>query len=167
MKTILTRMKTLVKDNSQPGQTLQYVKLVEVVHPEIAVLDINQSVTPSVFLAPGRTIESWEASQKKLAEHRVIAYLVLYYTQRELNIIGDETRGLNGKGMLDFENDFLSIVRGHRLAVSGNNYLDKPLDVEDIDRYPSQIDENVFLITSKITLYATRLFTQATLPGDI
>lgn len=167
MKTILTRMKTLVKDNNSAGQTLAYVKLVEVIHPEIAIIDVNQSVMPSVFLAPGRTVESWEASQRKKAEHRVSVSLMMLYTQRELNMIGDESRGQNGKGLFDFENDILTVFRGHRLAVSGNNYLDKPLEVEDIDRYPTQIDDNVFVITSKITFLCTRLFPQTTLPGDI
>ena len=167
MKTILTRMKTLVENNNQPGQTLEYVKLVEVIHPEIGIIDINQSVMPSIFLAPGRTVESWEASQRKKAEHRIQASLVMYYTQRELNIIGDATRGLNGKGLLDFENDFMTVFRGHRLAVDGVEYLDKPLDIEDIDRYPTQVDDNVFLVTSKITLYATRLFLQINLPENI
>lgn len=160
-------MKTVVLNNKNSGQTLAYVKHVEVIHPEIAVIDINQSVCPSIYFAPGSTTESWEASQKKLAEHRIYAYLVMYYTQRELNVIGDESRGLNGKGLLDLENDFLTVFRGHRLAVDGNNYLDKPLDVEDIDRAPNQIDDNVFLITSKITLFASRLFTQQNLPGNI
>ncbi len=160
-------MKTVVQDNDAVGQTLEYVKLVEAIHPDIAVIDINQSVLPGIFLAPGETSETWVASQRKQAEHRVMAYLVLYYTQRELNVIGDATRGLNGKGLLDFENDFLTIFRGHRLAVNDEVYLDKPMDVENIDRYPFQIDENVFLLISKITLLCTRLFTQATLPGNI
>jgi hypothetical protein len=167
MKTILTRMKTVVQDNMAAGQTLAYVKLAEAIHPEIAVIDINQSMCPGIFFAPGPTAETWVASQRKEAVHRVDAYLVMYYTQRELNIIGDATRGQNGKGLLDFENDFLTVFRGHRLSLNGELYLDKPMDVEEIDRYPSQIDENVFLITSKIRLLCTRLFTQATLPGDI
>ena len=167
MKTILTRMKTLVRENNSAGQTLEYVKHVEVIHPEISIIDINQSVTPSIFLAPGRTIESWEASQRKIAEHRVVASLMMYYTQRELNMIGDESRGLNGKGLFDFENDFMTIFRGHRLAVDGVNYLDKPLEIEDIDRFPTEVDENVFVITSRITLFCTRLFFQETLPGNI
>lgn len=166
MKTILTRMKTVVGNNNSNGQTLSYVKDVEIIHPEIAMIEISQSKFPSVFLAPARTNEAWEASQIKRAEHRIMVYLTMQYNQRELNIIGDETRGSNGKGILDFENDFLTVFRGHRLAISGNNYLDKPLDVEDIDREPIQLEDG-FIITSRITLFATRLFTQVTLPGNI
>jgi hypothetical protein len=118
MKTILTRMKTLVTNNKSQGQTLSYVKNVEICHPEISMLELSESLFPSVFLIPGPTRESWEASQIKLAEHQVIAFLVLQYNQREQNVIGDETRP-QGKGILDFENDFMTVFRGHRLAISG------------------------------------------------
>lgn len=165
MKTILSRLKTLVKDNNSPGQTLSYVKFIEIIHPEIALLEISLSVMPSIFLAPGATVETWETTQRKKAEHRIMAYLVMRYNQRELNIIGDSTRP-QGQGILDFENDFMTVVRGHRLAVDGNLYLDKPLDIEDIDRAPMELADG-FIITSKMTLYCTRLFTQSSLPGNI
>lgn len=168
MKTILTRMKTLVKNNNSPGQGLEYVKFVEVMHPEVFnVNDVSGSLLPSIFIAPGLTSEAWEATLKKVAVHRVFAYLTIKYNQRELNVIGDESRGLNGKGMLDFENDFLTVIRGHRLSVDGVEYLDKPIDVEEIDRNPIQIDDNVFVLVSRITLLCTRLFNQVTLPGNI
>lgn len=168
MKTILSRMKQLVRNKMVAGQTLEYVKFAEVVHPEVyQINDVSLSVLPSVFFAPGLTSEAWEATLKKVATHRVYAYLTMRYAQRELNVIGDETRGLNGKGMLDFENDFLSVFRGHRLSVEGVEYLDKPLDVEEIDRNPVEVQENVFVLVSRITFLATRLFNQIELPGNI
>lgn len=164
MKTILTRMKTLVQNNFSSGQTLSDIKFVEIAHPEVALLEFSNSVLPSIFLAPGPTKESWETTQRKLAEHRVYAYIVLHYNQRELNIIGDSARNING--ILDIENNFLEVFRGHRLAVDGTNYLDKPLDIEDIDRNPFPVEDG-FIITSKIIMLCTRIFLQTSLPGNI
>lgn len=165
MKTILTRMKQLVKNNNSSGQTLSYVKFVEVVHPEVAMLEISKSLFPSIFISPGKTKESWEASQRKVAEHRIYAYLTMMYNQRELNIIGDSTRP-QGQGLLDFENDFMTVFRGHRLSIAGQNYLDKPLDIDEIDRSPMPLQDG-YIVTSRITMRCTHLFIQPTLPGDI
>lgn len=165
MKTILTRMKTLVQDN-QSG-TLSYVPYVEISHPELTLINISTSMLPSIFLVPVSTVEEWEASQRKIAKHIVKAFLIMEYNKRELNIIGDETRGRNGKGITDLVIDFLTVFRGHRLAVSGNNYLDKPLDVDNIDYFKDNWSEDAFLIVAEITMNCTRLFIQQTLPGDV
>lgn len=165
MKTILTRMKTLVTNNKSDGQTLSYVKYVEVIHPEIGLLEMSQSLFPCIFLAPGLSRETWEASQTKLIEHEVMAYLVMRYNQREQSVIGDATRP-QGKGILDLENDFMTVFRGHRLAVDGNQYLDKPLEIAGIDRAPMELSDG-FVLSSKITMSCTRLFQQVTLPGNI
>ena len=165
MKTILTRMKTLAQDNMASGQTLSYVKNVEIIHPELIFTNISRSIFPMICLTPGFSSEDWESSQRKVFTHQVFAYLLMQYNQRELSIIGDSTRP-QGKGILDFDNDFLSIFRDHRLAVAGELYLDKPIEPISIDHIVEGIGDAFMLIT-KIEMKCTRLFLQATLPGDI
>ena len=164
MKTILTRMKTLVSDNM--SGTLFYVKHIEVCHPDIALLNISRTMFPSIFLVPVSTREDWEASQRKIAVNGVEAYLLMEYNQRELSVIGDTERS-DGKGILDFVNDFLTVFRDHRLAVGGVNYLDKPLAIESINYYREDLTDDAYLIVASISMECTRLFTQTTLPGNI
>lgn len=166
MKTILTRMKTLVQHNNSPSGTLSYVKHVEVCHPEIALLSVSRSMFPSVFLIPVGTSETWEASQRKIQEHQVQAYLMMEYNQRELSIIGDSTRA-QGTGILDFVNNFMSVFRDHRLAKDGVNYLDKPIEITGVDYAREDLSEDAFLIVASIAMTCTRLFIQTTLPGDV
>src|SRR3990167_923706 len=162
MKTILTRMKTLAEESS----TLDYVKHVEVCHPDIALLSMSRYLFPSLFLVPESTREDWEASQRKISIHQVIANLIMEYSQRELSIIGDSTRP-QGKGVLDYVSDFLSVFRDHRLAVDNINYLDKPLEIISVDYAREDLSEDAFLIVATVSMQCTRLFIQQTLPGNI
>ena len=166
MKTIVTRMKTLVNNNRGEGGTLSYVKHVEIVHPQIALLNISKSLLPSILITPINTNEMWDATQRRIEEHSVRAYLMMMYNQRELSIIGDAAR-VQGKGILDFENDFASVFRGHRLAVDGTNYLAKPLDFSNIDYFDDNLSEDVFLLVAEITMLCTRIRMQTALPGNI
>lgn len=169
MKTILSRMKTLVQDNDDPGSgVLSYVKLVEVIHPDIALTQISNSLLPSIFLTPVNTTEEWQASQRKMHTHTLTAHLILHYNQREQSIMGDPTRpNAEGKGILDFVTDFLSVFRDTRLAVAGVNYLDKPLQPVNIEYVRTDLSENVFLLVAAVTMVCTRLFLQTSLPGNV
>ena len=166
MKTILTRMKTLVQNNQGSSQTLSYVKFVEICHPDISLLKISKSLLPSIFLIPVDTSEDWQASQEKIQVNSVQAFLIMEYNQRELSIIGDSTRP-QGKGILDFVQDFLTVFRDHRLSVDGTVYLDKPLEVLSVDYSRENLSENAFLIVAAISMRCTRLFLQTILPGNI
>jgi len=166
MKTTVTRLKTLIQNNNQSGQTLSYVKYVEIIHPDILIPNISLTLLPSIFFTPISTEEEWVASQEKQATHIVKAYLVMRYNQRELSIIGDATR-TQGQGMLDFVNDFLSVVRGTRLAVNDTQYLDKPLEIQNVDYIREDLGENSFLIIADITMLCVRIFLQTSLPGNI
>lgn len=168
MKTILTRLKTLINDNNNSGGTLEYVKSFEVVHPELDLTVHSVSAFPRIVFVPISTVESWVGSQRKQAVNTVIAYLMLRYHTREANIIGDATRpGGQGKGILDFVADYLSVVRGHRLAVDDNIYLDKPLDILNVEYIREDISESAHLLVAAVTMECSRLFTQQTLPGNV
>lgn len=167
MKTILSRLKTLVQHEMVEGGTLSYVKSVEIVHPELLEVHSN-AVIPKIVFTPSSTSESWVASQKKEATNTVLAYLVLRYAQRETSIMGDATRaGGHGKGIMDFVSDFLSVVRGHRLSVDGTIYLDKPLDISTINYIREDLGENAHLLVAEITMQCTYQFLQTDLPGNI
>lgn len=166
MKTLLTRMKTVALGAKSAGTGLTYVQSVEIIHPEIVMTSFSRSLMPMICFTPIRSSEQWDASQRKVVEHRVAAYLMMAYNQRELSIMGDSTRP-QGQGIEDFINDFLSIYRGHRFSVAGDLYLDKPLDIENVDHIMDSVGENQFILVAEITLVATRLFLQTTLPGDI
>lgn len=161
-------MKTVVQSNNSPGETLSYVKFTEVTPPSISLLNINRSVFPSIFFFPNSTSETWETTRKKVITHSVGAHLVMEYNQRELSIIGDSTRGSNfGKGILDFSEDFITVFRGHRLAVDGQEYLDKPLEIMNVDYFREEMSDEAFFIIATITMQCTRLFLQNELPGNI
>lgn len=172
MKTILSRLKTVVIDNGggAPGGTgtLSYVLHTEVIHPELGLTLISKASLPAIFFTPINTRESWIASQEKEAINRVYAYLIMAYYQRESSILGDATRpGGQGKGIMDFAADFLTIFRGHRLAVAGANYLNKPLDIMNIDYIMSNHGENAKIIVAQITMECRHIFLQTALPGNV
>ena len=167
MKTTLDRLRTLVKDKSVAGGTLSYVQGVEVVHPELELTTITITSLPKILLVPVSTLEEWIASQEKQATHVVVAYMVIRYMQRESSIMGDITRsGGQGKGIMDFAEDFISVVRGHRLATGGTPYLHKPLDIQNVD-YMLQENDSGHLLIAAVTMQAVRTFLQTSLPGDV
>lgn len=169
MNTILTRLKTLVLDNkNSAGGTLSYIGSVEITHPELILTTVFKPTLPKVCIWPGKTSETWVASQRKQAVNLVSAYLIMLYAQRETSIIGDSTRpGGQGKGITNFVADFISVVRGTRLAVSGQNYLDKPLDISSASYNEPTLSEEGHLLVARVDMMTSRLFTQQTLPGDV
>jgi hypothetical protein len=168
MKTILTRMKTVVDAKKVPGGTLQYVKFSEVAPPDIDGLQVSKSILPSIFFFPISSSETWETTQRKLITYGVGAHLVMEYNVRELSIIGDATRaGTYGKGILDFVEDFLTVFRGHRLEDDGQLYLDKPLEIQGIEYFREDLSADLFCLIATVTMQCTRLFLQTSLPGDI
>lgn len=168
MKTILSRLKTLIENNNNSGGTLEYVRAVEVVHPDLDETVFSVAMLPKIVFTPQSTAEQWIASGKKEAVNTVLAYLILRYHQRESSIMGDSTRsGGQGKGIVDFTLDFLSVVRGHRLSTGGSVYLDRPLDVTNVDYMAENLGENGNFLVAVITMLCARTFDQASLPGDI
>ena len=168
MKTILTRLKTLITNNRDPGDTLSYVRAVEVVHPDLDETVFSIANLPKIVFVPEGTVEAWTASGKKEAQNTVAAYLIMRYHQRETSIIGDSARpGGQGKGIVDFAEDFLSVVRGHRLSTGGSVYLDRPLDINAVDYIAENLGENGHFLIAQVTMRCDRLFDQATLPGNI
>ena len=92
---------------------------------------------------------------------------MMYHT-RETGIIGDSTRSTNqGKGIVDFVEDFVSVVRGHRLSVDGTKYLDRPLDILGITYNEPIVINNAHLLLASVSMQCNYLFNQATLPGNI
>jgi hypothetical protein len=86
--------------------------------------------------------------------------------------MGDTSRPAGqGKGILDFVADFISVVRSHRLAVGGTNYLDKPLDINGIDYSVEELQGgstgDLRLLIASVDIRATRLIEQVSLPGNI
>lgn len=168
MKTILQRCKQLVQDNAGAGQTLFYVKDTEIIHPELAWTTISSTNMPKILFTPMGSVERWVASQKKEAEHRIAAYIILEYHMRETSIIGDANRtGAQGKGILDIVNDFLTVFRGQRFSTGGTPYLDRPMDVESIEYFKPQIGQEPQMLVAEVVMNCSRLFLQATLPGDV
>ncbi len=167
MKTILTRLKTLINNNNNDGGTLSYVKSVEVVHPELDLTLTPFPALPRVTFVGENTREEWVAQRKELT-NTVTAYLMLRYMQRETSILGDSSRaGGQGKGILDFVNDFLTVVRGHRLEQGDDIYLSKPLDIINIEYIRESLDGNAHLLIAAITMECVHLLAYASLPGDI
>ena len=169
MKTILARLKTLVTNNRDPGDALEYVRAVEVVHPDLDQTVFSVATLPKIVFVPESTTESWAASGKKNSSNIVVAYLILRYHQRESSILGDSSRpGVGqGKGIVDFVTDFLSVVRGHRLSTGGSIYLDKPLDITGVDYIAENLGENGQFLIASVTMQCDRLFDQTTLPGNV
>ena len=161
-------MKTVVDSNNNPGGTLQYARYSEVTPPDVSLVEVSRSLLPSIFFFPISTSETWETTQRKLITHLVGAHLVMEYNQRELSIIGDASRASTfGKGILDFVEDFLTVFRGHRLAVDGTVYLDKPLEIEEISYFREDLSDEAFFLIATIRMNCTRLFLQTSLPGNI
>lgn len=159
-------MKTFANDNRVAGGTLSYVKYVEIIHPDVALTDIPRALFPAIFLTPIRSSETYETTLRKIISLQVKAYLVMQYNQRELSIIGDSTRP-QGKGILDLVEDFLTVFRGTRLSVGGSLYLDKPMEISNVDYIIDQPQDNVFMLVAELTLDCSRLLLQTSLPGDI
>lgn len=168
MKTILSRLKDLINTQNNAGNTLDYVRSFEVVHPDLDLTVTSLATLPRIVFVPVSTSEDWVASQEKQAVNVVNAYLMLRYNQRESSIMGDSTRpGGQGKGIVDFVADFMSVVRGHRLAVGGTNYLNKPLDVTGVEYVIETVGENAHILVAQITMLCQRVFLQTSLPGDV
>ena len=161
-------MKSVVDSNNNSGGTLSYVKSFEIIHPELSFTLTTVSTLPRIVFTPVSTSEEWVASQRKQQTHSVYAYLMLMYHQRESSIIGDPSRpDGHGKGILDFANDFLTVFRGHRLSIDDVNYLDKPLDISNVDYIVETLGENAHLLIAQISITATKLILQDTLPGNV
>ena len=168
MKTILTRLKTLITDAKVDSGTLFYVKAVEVVHPDLDLTLQSVGNLPKVLFVPDQSQEEWVASQRKQSTNTVMAYLMLRYHTRESSIMGDTTRpGGQGKGILDFAADFISVVRGTRLSVGGEIYLSKPLDILGVEYINQEAGEGTHLLVAAVTMQCVYLFLQDTLPGDV
>lgn len=168
MKTILSRLKTLIENNKNAGETLEYVKSVEIIHPEIDLTVHSLAQFPRVTFVPVSTTEEWTASQTKQAVNIVNAYLMLRYFQRETSIMGDSSRPSgHGKGIIDFVADFLDVTRGHLLGTGGEHYLDKPLDIQNVDYVVETLGENTHLLIAQITMQCTRIFRQTTIETNV
>lgn len=167
MKTVLTRLKTLVQDNIVASATMQYVKSVEVVHPQVDLSKQFVSGMPKVLIAPGKTSEGWVATKKKESRNVVNAYMLMMYHTRETGIIGDPTRGDQGKGIVDFVEDFISVVRGHQLSLNGVKYLDRPLDILGVVYNDPIVMNNGHLLLASVSMQCNYLFAQASLPGNV
>jgi len=168
MKTILQRCQTLVKDNSATGQTLSYVKNTEIVHPDLGMTNITGASIPKIIFTPMTTSERWVASGKKEALNIVVAYIILAYSERQSAIMGDPTRPSGqGKGIIDFANDFLTVFRGQRFSLAGVPYLDKPTDIKSVEYFKTNLSDQPDLLVAEIIMECPRLFVAVPLPGDV
>ena len=167
MKIVLTRLKTLVQDNLGGSNTLAYVVSAEIVHPQIDLSKQFVAGLPKVLLTPGQTSEAWQATQRKESRNTVTAYLLMMYHNRETGIVGDSARGNQGKGIVDFVEDFISVVRGHRLAVDGVKYLDRPLDILGVIYNEPIVVNNAHILLASVSMQCNFLFNQSSLPGNV
>ncbi len=168
MKTILSRLKTLIQNSSVSTGTLSYVQSVEIVHPTLPETFHSKAKFPKIIFTPESTVETWISTQEKESVNIVNAYILLIYNQREASIMGDTARpGVQGKGIIDILADFLSVVRGHRLSVAGTTYLNKPLDILNVQYMEEQTDDESFFLVASIRMECRFLFLQTSLPGDI
>ena len=148
MKTLLTRMKTVVQDNAN----LDYVKEVRIVAPK-TLPPLSQDNIPFIGLAPMNSPEIWVA-QKKEVTHTIEAYLVIWYPVAEYSIIGSD----DYKGILDLETDFKNAVRNNFFASGGTNYLSKPTNIISVDRITEPYGDDFYLLIATVTLECIRLF---------
>lgn len=155
MKTLLTRMKTVVQDDS----TLKdYVNKIEIVSPGTLPL-LSLDDIPYIGLAPMNSPEMW-VTQKKDVVHTVEAYLALQYLLEEYSIIGDDPS--DQKGILDLVTDFESAVRGNFFPSDATDtdtrYLSKPTDIISVDYSTEPWGDSFHLIIATVTLSCVRLF---------
>lgn len=149
------------------GDTLSYVKDVEVVHPDIILTSITQASMPKVCIYPEDASEKWVATKRKEEINLVAVYAILMYHTREVSIIGDAARGNQGKGILDFVEDLKGVLRGDRLSLAGTPYLSFPIEVESTE-YADPISHlNAHLIVAKLLIRCARMITVPALSGDI
>lgn len=168
MKTVLSRLKTLIQNSSISTGTLNYVQSVEIVHPTLPETFHSKAKFPKIIFTPESTIENWISTQEKESINIVNAYILYTYIAREASIMGDTNRpGVQGKGIIDILEDFLSVVRGHRLSVAGTAYLSKPIDILNVQYMEEQTDDDSFFLVASIRLECRFLFLQTSLPGDI
>lgn len=80
--------------------------------------------------------------------------------------MGDSTRS-QGQGMMDFAEDFISVVRGHQLTVDGDPYLHKPLDIQGVEYMIQGLGENSFLMVGEVNMECVHYFLQTSLPADV
>lgn len=164
MKTILQRCKTLVMDNP----TILNVKNTEIVHPDLAMTNITGAALPKIVFTPISTMERWVASGKKESVNVVAVYVILEYHMREASIMGDANRPAGqGKGIIDFTLDLVSVLRGQRFSLNGVPYLDKPTDIKSIDYFKTNLSDQPEMMISEIMLECCRLFVAVPLPGDV
>jgi len=150
------------------GDTLSYVKDVEVVHPEMVLTSITVASLPKVCIYPEDASEKWAATKRKEEINMVAVYAILMYHTREVSIIGDATRSGNaGKGILDFVEDLKGILRGDRLQLASVPYLSFPIEVESTEYADPIVHLNAHLIVAKILLRCARMITVSDLSGDI
>lgn len=168
MKTILQRCQTLVADNSSPTSALSYVKNTEIVHPDLGMTNITGGSIPKIIFTPISSPERWIASGKKETMNTVTAYLILAYSERQSSIMSDPTRpGGQGKGIIDFVSDFLTVFRGQRFSTGGTPYLSKPLDIDTVEYFKTAISDDPALIVAEIIMKCPRIFVAVPLPGDV
>jgi hypothetical protein len=161
-------MKTLIDNNNNSGGTLSYVRHFEVVHPEIGLTMVSKASFPAIFLTPISSSEQWISSQEKESLNEIHAFLIIQYLQRESSIIGDSTRPEgHGKGIIDFVNDFLTVFRGHTLGTGGTAYLNKPLDISNVDYFADNLGENANIMVAQIVMQCSRLFLQTSIPVNV
>lgn len=164
MKTILQRCKTLVKDNPD----ILNVKNTEIVHPDLAMTNITGAALPKIVFTPINTTERWVASGKKEAINTIAVYVILEYHMREASIMGDPNRpGGQGKGIIDFTLDLVSILRGQRFSLNGVLYLDKPTDIKSIDYFKTNLSDQPEMMVAEVIIECSRLFVAVPLPGDV
>ncbi len=156
MKTLLARMKTVL----QESETLNYFQEVRTVSPK-ALPVLSQDNLPFIGLAPLNASEEYRSTGKKDDIMTVEAYLVQWYELTEYQLIGDDE---TQKGLLDFVEDFKSVIRGHQFPSTpgdaGTNYLTLPTAIIGVsystEPYGGEVDAYVSVAT--IALLCTRLF---------
>ena len=163
MKTTVSRIKSLVTSKMDSGDTLSYVKSVEVIHPDIVLTSLTIAGMPKVCVYPEESSEKWIATKRKEEVNMVGLYAILSFHTRETSIIGDATR----KGILDFVEDLKGVLRGDRLQLGGTPYLSFPIEVESTEFADPVAHQNAHLLVAKIMLRCARIITVTDLAGDI
>lgn len=148
--------------------TILNVKNTEIVHPDLAMTNITGAALPKIVFTPISTSEKWIANGKKEAIDIIAVYMILEYHMREASIMGDPNRPLGqGKGIIDFTLDLVSVLRGQRFSVNGTPYLDKPTDIVSINYFKTNLSDQPEMMVSEIMMECRRLFVAVPLPGDV